>query len=102
SSFSLLSVRPYGRGAVRERQHVRTKTGGTAPASRPPPEIVLVSGDRDGAVRPQWIPRNRPLAAPAGALTRSAAPCEVGARSLPPTVVMRPTGPRSRGDSAPQ
>src|SRR5947208_7680584 len=92
----------YGRGGVREHLRERTRTGGTEPARHPPPEVVLASAGRDGAVRPPWIPRNRPRAALAGALTRSAAAYEVDARSLPPTVGTRPGGSVSRGGSAPQ
>src|ERR1700687_757134 len=107
SCFSLvlpslvLSV-PCGRGAVPEHPRDPTRTGGTAPARHPPPERVPVSAGRGGAVRPPWPPRNRPRAALAGALTRSAAAYEVGARSLQPTVVTRPGGSISRGGSAPQ
>src|SRR5690242_15363474 len=93
---------PCGRGGVREHPRKRTRTGGTEPATYPPPEVVQVSAGRDGAVRPPWIPRNRPRAALAGALTRSAATYEADARSLPPTVVSRPGGSISRGGSAPQ
>src|SRR3989449_2419028 len=102
SSFSLVLTDPCGRGGVREHPRERTRTGGTEPARLPPPEVVQVSVGRDGAVRPPWIPRNRPLAALAGALTRSAAAYEVDARSLQPTVVTRPGGSISRGGSAPQ
>src|ERR1700730_13157786 len=102
SSSSLMLTDPCGRGGVREHLGERTRTDGTAPARQPPPEVVQVSVGRDGAVRPPWIPRNRPLAAPAGALTRSAAAYEVDARSLQPTVVTRPGGSISRGGSAPQ
>src|ERR1700677_1512892 len=93
---------PCDRGGVREHPGERTRTGGTEPASHPPPEVVPVSAGRGGAVRPPWIPRNRHLAALAGALTRSAAAYEVDARSLPPTVVTRPGGSISSGGSAPQ
>src|SRR5215468_7038582 len=93
SCFSFVLMDPCGRGGVREHRRERTRTGGTAPARHPPPEVVQVSVGRDGAVHPPWILRNRPLAALASALTRSAAACEVGARSLQPTVVTR------RGDS---
>src|SRR5438093_140981 len=75
---------------------------GTEPARHPPPEVVLASARRDGAVRPPWTPRNRPRAARAGALTRSAAAYQAGARSLQPTVGTRPGGSISRGGSAPQ
>src|SRR5882724_2531030 len=93
---------PCGRGVVREHRRERTRTGGTEPARPPAPEVVQVSAGRDGAVRPPWIPRNRPLAARASALTRLAATYEADARSLPPTVVTRPGGPVSRGGLAPQ
>ena len=99
---SLVLTDPFGRGGVREHLRERTRTGGTEPARHPPPEAVLASAGRDGAVRPPWIPRNRPRAALAGALTRSAAAYEADARSLPPTVVTRPGGSISRGGSAPQ
>src|SRR5712691_10001969 len=75
SSFSSVLIDPCGRGGVREHLHERTRTDGTEPARHPPPEVVLASADRDGAVRPPWIPRNRPRAARAGALTPSAATC---------------------------
>src|SRR5439155_1367766 len=96
SSFSLVLIDPCGRGGVREHPRERTRTGGTEPARHPPPEAVLASAGRDGAVHPPWIPRNRPRAALAGALTRSAAAYEADARSLPPTVVTRPGGSISR------
>src|SRR4029077_8609183 len=99
---SLVLKDPCGRGAVREHPRDRTRTGGTHPARHPPPETVQVSAGRDGVVRPRWTPRNPPLAARAGALTRSAASYQVDARSLPPTVVTRPAGPVSPGGSAPQ
>src|SRR2546425_12009919 len=102
SSSSLVFSDPCGRGGVREHLRERTRTGGTEPARHPPPEVVQVSVGRDGAVRPPWIPRNRPRAALAGALTRSAAAYEARARSLQPTVGSRPGGSRSRGGSAPQ
>src|ERR1022692_27410 len=102
SSFSLVWIDPCGRGGVREHPGARTRTDGTEPARHPPPEVVLASAGRDGAVRPPWIPRNRPRAALAGALTRSAAAYEADARSLQPTVVTRPGGSVSRGGSAPQ
>src|SRR5882724_3235175 len=101
SSFSLVSD-PCGRGGVREHPRERTRTDGTEPARQLPPEGAQVSVGRDGAVRPPWIPRNRPRAALAGALTRSAAAYEVDARSPQPTVVTRPGGSISRGGSAPQ
>src|SRR3989440_6277239 len=102
SSFSLVLIDPCGRGGVRAHPRERTRTGGTEPARQRPPEVVQVSAGRDGAVRPPWIPRNRPRGALAGALTRSAAAYEADARSLPPTVGTRPGGSISRGDSAPQ
>jgi len=102
SCFSLVMILPCGRGAVPEHPRDRTRTGETAPARHPPPEMVQVSAGRDGAVRPPWIPRIRPLAALAGALIRSAASYEADARSLQPTVVTRPGGSVSRGGSAPQ
>src|SRR5207245_5060070 len=102
SSFSFVLIDPCGRGGVREHPCERTRTDGTEPARQRPPEVVQVSAGRDGAVRPPWIPRNRPRAALAGALTRSAAAYEVDARSLPPTVGTRPGGSISRGGSAPQ
>src|SRR5881227_3872222 len=102
SSFSLVLIDPCGRGGVREHPRERTRTDGTEPARHPPPEVVQVSAGRDGAVRPPWIPRNRPHAARAGALTRSAAAYKADARSLQPTVVTRPGGSISRGGSAPQ
>src|SRR6266581_1923603 len=89
SSFLLVSD-PCGRGGVREHPRERTRTDGTEPARQRPPEVVQVSAGKDGAVRPQWIPRNRPRAAPASASTRSAAASEADARSLPPTVGTRP------------
>src|SRR5467141_2481821 len=102
SSFSLVLIDPCGRGGVREHLRERTRTYGTEPARHPPPEVAQVSAGRDGAVRPPWIPRNRPRAALAGALTRSAAAYEADARSLQPTVVTRPGGSVSHGGSAPQ
>src|SRR5438309_5687587 len=102
SSFSFVLVDPCGQGAVRAHPREQTRTGGTEPARHPPPEVVLASAGRDGAGRPPWIPRNRPRAGRAGALTRSAAASEVDARSHPPTVGTRPEGSRSRGGSARQ
>src|SRR6267378_3816135 len=89
-SFSLVLTVPCGRGGVREHLGEQTRTDGTEPARHRPPEMVQVSAGRDGAARPPWIPRNRPRAALAGVLTRSAAAYEVDARSLQPTVVTRP------------
>src|SRR5215472_9080895 len=102
SSFSLVLIDACGRGGVREHLRERTRTDGTEPARHPPPEVVQVSAGRDGAVRPLWILRNRPRAALAGALIRSAVAYEVDARSLPPTVGTRPGGSISRGGSARQ
>src|SRR2546421_3222308 len=102
SSFSLGLIDPCGRGGVREHLPERTRTDGTEPVRHPAPEVVPASVGRDGAVRPPWIPRNRPRAALAGALTRSAAAYEADARSPPPTVGTRPGGAISRGGSAPQ
>src|SRR2546421_201392 len=79
SSFSLVWIDPCGPSAVREHPRERTRSGGREPARHRPPEVVQVSGGRDGAVRPPWIPRIRRRAARAGALTRSAAACEVDA-----------------------
>src|SRR5215470_6756759 len=95
STLLLVLIDPCSRGAVREHPRERTRTGGTEPARHPPPEVVQVSAGRDGAVHPPPIPRNRPRAAHAGALTRSAAADKAGARSLQPTVVTRPGGSRS-------
>src|SRR5205823_14341521 len=102
SSFSFVLIDPSGRGGVREHLRERTRTAGTEPARHPPPGAVLVSAGRDGAVRPPWIPRNRPHATLADALKPSAAAYQADARSLPPTVVTRPVGSISRGGSAPQ
>src|SRR5262249_29006370 len=102
SSFSLVFSYPCGRGGVREHPRERTRTGGTEPARHPPPEMVQVSAGRDGAVRPPWILRNRPRAARAGALTRSAAAYEVYARSRQPIARTRPGGSISLGGEAPQ
>src|SRR6266566_1725978 len=102
SCFLLVMSVPFGRGGVREHLRERTRTDGTEPARHPAPEMVLVSAGRDGAVRPRWIPRNRLRAALAGALTRSAASYEAGARSLRLTVVTRPGGSVSLDGSARQ
>src|SRR2546422_4608395 len=59
SSVSFVLVDQCGQGAVREHPRERTRTDGTEPARRPPPEMVQVSVGRDGAVRPPWIPRDR-------------------------------------------
>src|SRR5258707_7882518 len=105
-AFSLpsLSMRvvPCDRGGVPERPGERTRTYETEPATCPPPEMVRVSAGKDGAERPPLIPRNRPRAALSGALTPSAASCGVAARSLPPTVAIRPAGSVSPGGSVPQ
>src|SRR6266566_902820 len=101
-SGTLVLIDPCGRGGVREHPRERTRTDGTEPARHPPHEVVQVSVGRDGAVRPPWIPRNRPRAVLAGALTRSAATSEADARSLQPTFVTRPGGLISHGGSAPQ
>src|SRR5437660_5378627 len=42
-------------GGVRERLREPTRTGGTEPATHPPPQTVLVSADRGGAARPPCI-----------------------------------------------
>src|SRR5947208_3482880 len=102
SSFSFVLIDPCGRGGVLAHLRERTRGDGTERARHAPPEAVLASAGRDGAVRPPWIPRNRPRAARGGALTRSAASYQADARSLQPTVGTRPGGSRSRGDSAPQ
>src|SRR6266702_2483113 len=102
STLLLGLIDPCGRGGVREHPRERTRTDGTEPARHPPPAVVPVSAGRDGAVRPPWIPRTRPRAARADALTQSAAADEADARSRPPTVVRRPGGSRSPGGSAPQ
>src|SRR6185503_10789969 len=84
SSFSLLLVDPFGRDGVREHLRERTRTDGMEPASHRPPEVVRVSTGRDGAARPQLIPRNQRLAVLAGVLIRSAAAFQVDALSLQP------------------
>src|SRR6267378_3532525 len=58
SSFSLVWIVPFDRDGVREHPRERTRTGGTEPARRRPPEVAPASADRDGAGRPPWIPRN--------------------------------------------
>src|SRR5207244_11411663 len=102
SSSSLVSTDPCGRGGAREHLHERTRTDGTEPARHPPPEVVLASAGRGGAARPPWIPRNRPRAALAGALTQSAAAREGGCQSLPTTDGTRPGSPESRRGEAPR
>src|SRR5947199_8782228 len=96
SSFSPVLIDLCGRGGVREHPSARTRTGETERARHPPPEMVQVSVDRGGAVRPPWTPRNRPRAALASALTRSAAALDADARPPPPIVRTRPTSPRRR------
>src|SRR5262245_25982505 len=95
-------IDPCGPGGAREHPRERTRTDGTESARHPPPGVAQVSAGRDGAVRPPWTPRNRPRAALAGALTRSAAACEVDARCRRPTVVTTPGDSISRGGSAPR
>src|SRR5882672_3735753 len=102
SSVSVVLIDRCGRGGVRAHPRERTRTDGTEPARPRPPEVVQGSAGRDGAVRPPWIPRNRPRAALAGAWTRSAAAYAVDARSLQPTGGTRPGDSISRGGSAPQ
>src|SRR4030088_420339 len=72
SSFSLVLIDPCGRGGVREHLRERTRTDGTEPARHRPPEVVQVLAGRDGAVRPPWIPRNRPRAAVGAAVVPAA------------------------------
>src|SRR5580658_179812 len=93
---------PCDQGGAREHRCERTRTAGTEPARHRPAEMVQVSAGRDGAVRPPWIPRNRPRAALSGAWRRLAASYVADARSLPPTVRTRPGGSVSPGGSAPQ
>src|SRR5579862_8034109 len=93
---------PCGQGGVQEHRCEKTRTGGTDRAMHPPREMVLAAAGRGGAARPPLIPRSRPRAARAGAWTRSAGSFEAGARSLPPTVLMKPGGSRWRGGWAPQ
>src|SRR6266700_2251776 len=64
SSFPFLLFDPCGRGGVRENLRERTRAGGTEPARHRSPEAVQVLAGRDGAVRPPWIRRNPPRAAP--------------------------------------
>src|SRR4029077_20207725 len=73
SSFSFVLIDRCGRDGVRAHPGEPTRTDGTEPAKPPPPETVLDSAGRHGAVRPPWTPRNRPRAAREGASTRSAA-----------------------------
>src|ERR1700689_1491522 len=91
-SFFLASLAPCGRGGVRGHPREGTRSGGTEPARYPPVEAVQASAGTGGAVRPPWIPRNRPHAARAGALKRLAAAYEAGARSLPRTAGTRRGG----------
>src|SRR5258705_11004465 len=102
SSFSFVLIDPCGPGDVPGHPRDQTRTDGTEPARHLPPEAVQVSVGRDGAVRPPWIPRNRPRVVRAGALTESAATYPIDARCLQPTVLTRPGGSISRGGSAPQ
>src|SRR6266542_2840395 len=102
SFFSLVSIDSCGPDAVRAHLREHTRTGGRERATHPPLEAVQVSTGRHGAVRPPWIPRNRPRGARAGALTPSAAAYEADARSRQPTVLTRPVGSISRGGSAPR
>src|SRR5580765_4836799 len=106
SSFSLplpfcRRFLPCGLGTVLAHPHERTTTGGTGPASHPPPEVIQVSAGKDGAVRRPWIPQNPPRAGLAGALIRWAGSSEADARSLPPTAPTRPASSVSLGGSAP-
>src|SRR5882724_1133201 len=80
SSFSFVLVDPCGRDGVREHQRERTRADGTEPARHRPHEMVPASADRDGAARPLWPPRNRPLAALAGAWKSRAAKGAAGLR----------------------
>src|SRR5579864_1465451 len=96
-SVSWVLADPCGRGGVRERPGERTRSGGREPAKHPPPQKAPASAGTHDAVRPRWIPRSRPGAEPAGALRRLAVTSEVDARSLPPTVGMKPAGSISRG-----
>src|SRR5437764_8269427 len=99
SSFSVWTPLedPCGRGGVREHQRERTRSGGREPARHPTPGKARASGGRDDAVRRPWIPRSRPGAGHASPLRPLAAACEADARSLPPTVGMRPAGSIWRG-----
>src|SRR6266550_6771518 len=101
-SCSVVVIGPGGRGGAREHPHDGTRTDGTARARHPPPETAPAAIGRDGAVRPPWLPRTPPRAAPAGAWTRSAAVSAAGARFPQPTAPTRRGGSRSRGGSAPQ
>src|SRR5262245_17269575 len=102
SSFSFVLTEPCGRDGVRAHPNERTRTDGRERARHPFPETVPASAGRDGVVRPPWIPRNRPRAARADALTRWAAAYPVDVRFLQPTVPTTPGGSRSRGGSAPR
>src|SRR5215469_2289450 len=101
-SFSLLAslvlMTPCGPGGVRAHPCARTRTGGTARARHPLPEIVPALAGKDAAAHPRWTPRNRFPAALAGAWTPSAASYEAGARSLQPTALKEPIGSRSPAD----
>src|SRR3954453_2446701 len=100
SSFSFVVSDASGPGAIREHLREQTRTDGTEPARRRPLGVVRVSAGRDGVVRPPSIPRNRPRATLAGALTPSAVTYGDDARSHPPSVGTRPGGSISRGGSA--
>src|SRR5579884_3337830 len=102
SSSSLFGIDPCCRDGVREHRREQTRSDGTEPARHPLPEVVPVSGDTGGAVRPPWIPQNRRRAARAGALIRSAAAFQAVARFLQLTFVRTAEGSGSRGGSAPQ
>src|SRR5215469_2514941 len=102
SCFSFVLMDPCGRGGVREHLRERTRTGGTAPARHPPPEVVQASAGRDDAVHPRWTPRSLPLAVLESAWIPWAAASAAAARSLQPTVPKRPAGSVWRGGLAPQ
>src|SRR5262249_53548272 len=84
--------RPCDRGGVREHPRARTRTGGTARATRPVLERVPASAGTDGAVHLRWTRRSQRHAARASASTRSAAAYGAAARSRPPIVRIRPAG----------
>ena len=102
SFFALTLIDPSGRDGARVHQLERTRIAGTEPASHPPPEAHQASAGRGDVVRPRSLPRSRPRAAPAGASTPSSAAFAVDVRSRRPTVLTRPGGSGSRGDSAPR
>src|SRR5438093_11757092 len=101
-SCSVVVIGPCGQGGARAHPHDGTRTDGTERARHPPLETAPAAIGRGGAVRPPWLPQNRPRAAPADAWTRSAAVSAAGARFPPPTARTRRGGSRSRGGSAPQ